>query len=54
MKTQVAIVGAGPAGLRLSHLLDQLGIESVIIENKSREYIEARIRAGVLEAQSVD
>ena len=54
MKTQVAIVGAGPAGLLLSHLLDQLGIESVIIENKSRDYIEARIRAGVLETQSVD
>ena len=47
--TQVAIVGAGPAGLLLGRLLEQLGIENVILENRSRDYCEARIRAGVLE-----
>lgn len=54
MRTQVAIVGAGPAGLMLSHLLHLRGIESVVIEAKSREYVERRIRAGVLEQGSVD
>jgi p-hydroxybenzoate 3-monooxygenase len=49
MKTQVGIVGAGPAGLVLSRILHQNGIESVVIENQSREYIEKRVRAGVLE-----
>lgn len=49
MRTQVGIIGAGPAGLTLSLLLQRLGIESIIIENRSREYVEARIRAGVLE-----
>lgn len=49
MKTQVGIVGAGPAGLLLGHLLHLQGIESVLIENRSREYCESRIRAGVLE-----
>ena len=49
IKTQVGIVGAGPAGLMLSHLLHLAGIESVIIENRSRHYIEHRIRAGLLE-----
>jgi p-hydroxybenzoate 3-monooxygenase len=49
MKTQVGIVGAGPAGLLLGHLLHLQGIESVQIENRSREYCESRIRAGVLE-----
>ena len=49
MKTQVGIVGAGPAGLTLSRILNQNGIESVIIEKQGREYIEHRIRAGVLE-----
>ncbi len=53
-KTQVAIVGAGPAGLLLSHLLHLNGIESVIVEAKSREYCEARVRAGVLEHGTVD
>ena len=48
-RTQVGIVGAGPAGLFLSHLLHLAGIESVVIEARSREYIEGRIRAGVLE-----
>ncbi len=51
-RTQVAIVGAGPAGLLLGHLLHRDGIESVILEDRSREYVEARIRAGVLEQGS--
>ncbi len=46
MRTQVGIIGAGPAGLMLSHLLHRAGIESIIIENRSRDYIENRIRAG--------
>ncbi|MGH9359749.1 MAG: 4-hydroxybenzoate 3-monooxygenase [Candidatus Acidiferrales bacterium] len=54
MHTQVGIVGAGPAGLLLSHLLRREGIESVIIEARSRQYIEERIRAGVLEQGTVD
>ena len=54
MKTQVGIVGAGPAGLFLSHLLKRNGIESVIIEAKSRQYCEERVRAGVLEQKTVD
>ena len=49
MRTQVGIVGAGPAGLMLSHLLHLRGIESVVLEARSREYVESRIRAGVLE-----
>jgi p-hydroxybenzoate 3-monooxygenase len=53
MRTQVAIVGAGPAGLLLSHLLDRAGVESVIVETRSREYVEARIRAGILEHSTV-
>ncbi|KZB88582.1 4-hydroxybenzoate 3-monooxygenase [Amycolatopsis regifaucium] len=54
MRTPVAIVGAGPAGLLLSHLLDLAGVESVIVEARSREYVEARIRAGILEQSTVD
>jgi p-hydroxybenzoate 3-monooxygenase len=54
IRTQVGIVGAGPAGLVLSHLLRLAGIESVIIENCTRQYVEARIRAGVLEQGSAD
>lgn len=54
MRTQVAIIGAGPAGLLLSHLLAARGIESILIENRSREYVEARLRAGILEQQTVD
>jgi len=54
MRTQVGIVGAGPAGLVLAHLLHRLGIDSVVLENRSREYIERRIRAGVLEHGTVD
>ena len=54
MRTQVAIVGAGPAGLLLAQLLHQRGIESVVLEARAREYLEGRVRAGVLEHQSVD
>jgi p-hydroxybenzoate 3-monooxygenase len=54
MRTQVGIVGAGPAGLMLSHLLHLAGIESVILENRSREYIEGRIRAGLIEQWARD
>jgi p-hydroxybenzoate 3-monooxygenase len=53
-RTQVGIVGAGPAGLVLSHLLHLEGIESVIVENRSRQYVEERVRAGVLEQGTVD
>src|SRR5260370_39787927 len=49
MHTQVAILGAGPAGLVLSHLLSLHRIESIVLETKSRSYVESRIRAGVLE-----
>jgi p-hydroxybenzoate 3-monooxygenase len=53
-RTQVGIVGAGPAGLMLAHLLHREGIDSVVIEDRSREYVEARIRAGVLEQGTAD
>jgi p-hydroxybenzoate 3-monooxygenase len=54
MRTQVGIVGAGPAGLVLSHLLYLRGIDSIVIENRSRAYVEERVRAGVLEQGTVD
>jgi p-hydroxybenzoate 3-monooxygenase len=54
LKTQVAIVGAGPAGLLLSHLLHLEGIASIVIESRTREEIEATLRAGVLEQGTVD
>jgi p-hydroxybenzoate 3-monooxygenase len=54
MRTQVGIVGAGPAGLLLAHLLRLEGIESIVIETRSREDIEATIRAGVLEQGTVN
>jgi p-hydroxybenzoate 3-monooxygenase len=54
MRTLVGIIGAGPAGLMLSHLLHLAGIESVVIENRSRGYIESRIRAGLLEQWATD
>ena len=53
-RTQVGIVGAGPAGLLLSHLLALRGIESIVVENRSRAYCEARQRAGLLEAGTVE
>ena len=53
MRTQVGIVGAGPAGLLLSHLLHLEGVDSVVLEAQSRAYVEARIRAGVLEHGAV-
>ncbi len=54
MRTQVGIVGAGPAGLLLSQLLHLQGIETVVLERRSRAYVEGRIRAGVLEQGTVD
>lgn len=54
MRTQVGIVGAGPAGLMLSHLLHLQGIESVVLEARSRAYVEQRVRAGVLEQATVE
>jgi p-hydroxybenzoate 3-monooxygenase len=54
MRTQVGIVGAGPAGLFLAHLLHLEGIESVILEAHPRHYIENRVRAGVLEHNTVE
>ena len=54
MRTQVGIVGAGPAGLTLSHLLHREGIESVVLEDRSREHVEQRLRAGVLEQAIAD
>jgi p-hydroxybenzoate 3-monooxygenase len=53
-RTQVGIIGAGPAGLTLAHLLHLHGIESVVLERHSREYVETRVRAGVLEQGTVD
>jgi p-hydroxybenzoate 3-monooxygenase len=53
VRTQVGIIGAGPAGLMLSHLLDREGIESVVLEKHSRDYVTQRVRAGVLEAGTV-
>jgi p-hydroxybenzoate 3-monooxygenase len=54
MRTQVGIVGAGPAGLTLAQLLHREGIESVVLEDRSRDHVEHRIRAGVLEQGTVD
>jgi len=54
MRTDVAIIGAGPAGLLLAHLLAQDGIESIVVEARTQEYVAARIRAGILESSSVD
>ena len=54
MRTQVGIVGAGPAGLFLSLLLQRAGIDCVVLESRSRDYVESRVRAGVLEQGTVD
>jgi p-hydroxybenzoate 3-monooxygenase len=54
MHTQVGIIGAGPAGLVLAHLLSRAGIDSIVLESRSRDYVEKRVRAGVLEQGSVD
>jgi p-hydroxybenzoate 3-monooxygenase len=54
VRTQVGIVGAGPAGVTLARLLENAGVETVVLEARSREYCEARIRAGVLEQGTVD
>jgi p-hydroxybenzoate 3-monooxygenase len=53
-RTQVGIVGAGPAGLTLARLLECEGIDSVVLEDRTRDYVEHRIRAGVLEQRTVD
>ena len=53
-RIQIGIIGAGPAGLVLSHLLHAAGIESVVLEDRSREHVEHRVRAGVLEQGTVD
>ena len=54
LRTQVAIVGGGPAGLMLSHLLHLEGVESIVLERRSQEYVVHRVRAGVLEQGTVD
>jgi p-hydroxybenzoate 3-monooxygenase len=54
VRTQIGIVGAGPAGLVLAHLLHLQGIESIVLETRSRKYIEERVRAGLLEQGTVD
>ena len=54
MKTQVAIVGAGPSGLLLGHLLRQAGVDAVVLERRSQDYVLSRIRAGVLERTTTD
>src|ERR1700755_1465267 len=54
MRTQVAIVGGGPAGLMLGRLLELRGIENVILEARDQEYVQQRVRAGVLEQATMD
>lgn len=54
LKTQVAIIGSGPAGLLLGQLLYKAGIDHIIVEQRSAEYVASRIRAGILEQVSVD
>jgi len=52
-RTQVAIIGGGPAGLLLSHILHRNGVDSIVLERQSRAHVLGRIRAGVLEAGTV-
>ncbi|MEV6491091.1 FAD-dependent oxidoreductase, partial [Actinoplanes sp. NPDC051633] len=54
MRTEVAVIGAGPAGLLLAHLLTRAGVDVAVIETRSQEYVASRIRAGILEQSSVD
>jgi p-hydroxybenzoate 3-monooxygenase len=54
VRTQVAIIGAGPAGLLLGHLLHREGIDAIVLENRGRDYVEKRVRAGVLEQPTVE
>ena len=54
LQAQVAIIGAGPAGMLLSHLLAADGVESIVLETRSEEYVASRIRAGILEQSTVD
>jgi p-hydroxybenzoate 3-monooxygenase len=54
MRTQIAIIGAGPAGLLLAHLLHEHGIDCTVLENRTRDYVEGRVRAGVLEQTTVN
>jgi p-hydroxybenzoate 3-monooxygenase len=54
MRTQVGIVGAGPAGMMLAHLLHRAGIDSVVVESRTRQYVQKRVRAGVLEQGTRD
>ncbi|MGH9043587.1 MAG: 4-hydroxybenzoate 3-monooxygenase [Acidimicrobiales bacterium] len=54
MRTEVVIIGAGPCGLLLSHLLEREGVDSVVVEARSRAYVESRVRAGLLEASTVE
>jgi len=54
VRTEVAVIGAGPAGLLLGHLLAADGIDSVLVEVRSRDHVEARVRAGILESAVVD
>ena len=53
MRTQVGIIGSGPAGLLLAHTLAKEGIESIILERQNRAHVESRVRAGVLEQSTV-
>ena len=54
LRTQVVIVGAGPSGLLLSHLLARQGVDSIVVERRTRAYVEQRVRAGLLEQGTVD
>ncbi len=54
MRTQVAIIGAGPAGLFLAHFLHQAGVDAIVLERRSRSYVEGRVRAGVLERTTTE